>query len=74
MFMIPSLVLWNIWKATKKCKFDDSVISAVAIVLESIRAEVLQLYIDANKLLPYFIRWIGISPAVENASSLVLLR
>lgn len=51
MFMLPSLILWNIWKARNKYRFNVVHVS-YASILELIKVDICQLYKASNKLLP----------------------
>lgn len=79
MYMLPSLILWNIWKSRNKLKFNDVPMS-IASILESIKVDIGQLYRASNKKFstskidPEMLRWLEFSPYVEMASTPITVR
>lgn len=79
MYMLPPFILWNIWKSRNKHRFQN-VPMTVTWILEQIRLDIGMLYKAAQKLLPIksadleMLRWLGISPYIEKASSPLIVR
>lgn len=77
MYMLPTLILWNIWKAHNKNRFDNVHMLSSAVI-DAMNQEVKQLYVAANACFPAgnvdkeFFAWLGISPIVEKASTLLV--
>lgn len=86
MHMLPPLILWNIWKACNRYKFDN-ICMPVNVILEMIRADTFNIYNTFNiYILPLeknlhtskvdigFLNWLGLCPCAEKASSFQLVR
>lgn len=79
MYMLPVLIVWNIWKLRNKHRHQN-VPMTLTTILEQIRLDTIVLYKAAQKLLPTkstdpeMLKWLSLSPHVEKASMPIIVR
>lgn len=79
MFMLPCLILWNIWKARNLFKFTEVPMTVNSILL-SVKLDVSQMHkasdmvLSTEKVDPELLKWFDINPHVEKASTLIIVR
>lgn len=77
MYMLPPMILWNIWKSRNNHRFNNSPMSVTAI-LKHIKVDICILYKATHKVLPTnstapeMLSWLDISHSLRRHPCLLL--